>query len=68
MTKRMAWTLAAIAALGVSSNASSKSASLRCTLTGKLIASCCCTSGQHGNLHCTLANKDVKNCCCESAK
>ena len=65
---RMLLTLVAVAALGLSSSANSKGATLRCTLTGKVINSCCCTKGQNGNLHCTLANKDIKSCCCESAK
>jgi len=65
--KRIAMTLVAIAALGVTTSAKGDGA-LRCTLTGKTIASCCCETGKNGKLHCTLANKDIETCCCEPAK
>ena len=64
MTKRILLMAAAVAAASFSGNAT-PTGSLRCTLTGKVINSCCCVRAQNGNLHCTLAKKDIKNCCCE---
>jgi len=41
-----------------------KPGKLRCSLTGKVVDSCCCVERQ-GKTHCTLADKDVETCCCE---
>lgn len=64
MTKR----LLAASALFIAIAATAGTGALRCTLTGKIIDSCCCTKAKNGNLHCTLANKDIKSCCCRAAK
>ena len=38
--------------------------SIRCTLTGKKIESCCCE--QRGEkIYCSLAKKEINKCCCE---
>ncbi len=39
--------------------------SLRCTLTGKTIAACCCQQ-KNGKLYCPLAKKTIASCCCQS--
>jgi hypothetical protein len=36
---------------------------MRCSLTGRIMDTCCCTE-KEGKLHCTLADKDVESCCC----
>ena len=36
---------------------------MRCSLTGKVVDTCCCVERQ-GKTHCTLADKDVAECCC----
>lgn len=36
---------------------------MRCSLTGKVVDTCCCVE-REGKTHCTLANKDVEKCCC----
>ena len=46
--------------------ASKKAGALRCTLTGKVIESCCCEQRQDG-LYCPLAKKTTQTCCCVSA-
>ena len=40
---------------------------LKCTLTGKEVAECCCVE-KGGKLICTLADKPVEKCCCEAVK
>ncbi len=40
--------------------------SLRCTLTGEKIVTCCCEQ-KDGKLYCPLAKQAIDNCCCESA-
>jgi len=66
--KRLALTLAAVAALTLTVSATQDQGGFRCTLTGKTVKTCCCEAAKNGKLHCTLANKDVKRCCCEGAK
>lgn len=39
---------------------------LRCSLTGRLVETCCCVE-REGRLHCTLAGRDVAPCCCTPA-
>ena len=39
------------------------SGKMRCSLTGRIMDTCCCTE-KDGKLHCTLADKDVESCCC----
>ena len=36
---------------------------MRCSLTGKVVDTCCCVE-REGKTHCTLADKDVAECCC----
>jgi hypothetical protein len=36
---------------------------MRCSLTGKVMDTCCCVE-REGKTHCTLADKDVAECCC----
>ncbi len=43
----------------------SATSGLRCTLTGKKIATCCCEQ-KDGKLYCPLAEKAIDKCCCES--
>jgi len=45
------------------SKVAAASSKLRCSLTGKVVDSCCCVQ-RDGKLHCTLAGKDVEACCC----
>lgn len=40
---------------------------LRCSLTGKVVDTCCCVQ-REGKMHCTLADKDVASCCCKPAQ
>jgi len=46
-----------------SKNAAPKSGQMRCSLTGKVVDTCCCVE-REGKTHCTLADKDVAECCC----
>jgi hypothetical protein len=39
---------------------------LRCTLTGKVVDTCCCTE-KDGKLYCPLAKKTIESCCCVPA-
>ena len=39
------------------------SGKMRCSLTGRIMETCCCVE-KEGKLHCTLADKDVETCCC----
>jgi hypothetical protein len=48
------------------SKVAAESSKLRCSLTGKVVDSCCCVQ-REGKLYCTLAKKNVDSCCCESA-
>jgi hypothetical protein len=41
------------------------SGKMRCSLTGKVMDTCCCVE-KDGKLHCTLADKDVDTCCCKA--
>ena len=36
---------------------------MRCSLTGKVMETCCCVE-KEGKMHCTLADRDVETCCC----
>ena len=40
---------------------------MRCSLTGKVVDTCCCVE-REGKTHCTLADKDVAECCCTPVK
>ena len=66
--RRMLITLAAIAALALTASGKGDEGALRCTITGKIVKSCCRETAANGHLHCTLANKDIKKCCCEPAR
>jgi hypothetical protein len=52
-------------AQGCCMNACAKraSAKMRCSLTGKVMETCCCVE-KEGKMHCTLTDKDVETCCC----
>lgn len=43
-----------------------KKEDLRCTLTDKVITTCCCEE-RAGKLYCTLAKKTIEKCCCVPA-
>ena len=64
----MVMTLVAIAALSLTASGKGDGSPLRCSITGKIVKSCCCETAANGKLHCTLANKDIKKCCCEPAR
>ena len=44
-------------------HAGHKGHKMRCSLTGKVVDTCCCVE-REGKTHCTLADKDVAQCCC----
>ena len=37
---------------------------MKCTLTGKEVKTCCCEPQKNGKLLCKLAKKQVDRCCC----
>ena len=39
-------------------------ATMKCTLTGKEVKTCCCEPQKNGKLFCKLAKKEVDKCCC----
>ena len=39
------------------------SGKMRCSLTGRIMDTCCCVE-KEGKMNCTLADKDVESCCC----
>ncbi len=43
-----------------------KEEALRCTLTDKVMTTCCCEE-RAGKLYCTLAKKTIEKCCCVPA-
>ena len=48
------------------SKVAAESSKLRCSLTGKVVDSCCCVQ-REGKLYSTLAKKSVDSCCCQPA-
>lgn len=43
-----------------------KGEKMKCSLTGKVVDSCCCEQ-RDGKTYCTLAKKTVEKCCCSPA-
>lgn len=63
MNKIKKW-LPLIAVLAVAAIVSAASPTMKCTLTGKEVKTCCCEKQKNGKLFCKLAKKEVDKCCC----
>ena len=53
-----------LATLAIGTIASAASPTMKCTLTGKEVKTCCCEQQKNGKLFCRLAKKEVDKCCC----
>ena len=53
----------AVLAIGILVSAATRT-TMKCTLTGKEVKTCCCEPQKNGKLLCKLAKKAVDKCCC----